>query len=565
MYARRGMVLTALVAIAAALAAQAESPLLDLAHETAVGPDKEDVTRGNRVLIVDDGYDALLLRVHLIRSAQRSIDIQTLILENDECGRLIMYELIQAAKRGVEVRLITDYAMSAKDRQWVAFLSTADTNLSLKYYRPPADFIKPPKLVWLANSVLFFRGTNQRMHNKVMIFDDALVITGGRNIDNHYYNHSTSYNFIDRDAVVVGPLVSTVKESFEDYWAYRHSVRSNDLLDVSVVIANGSFDRFETREDFAFNGFFQEMDGEANDAELMRERFASQFMRAKRVEFLADRPGKNRGFALWGGGKATRHIRKVMGGAEESLVVQSPYLILNYRGRRVFRKLRRHHPEAQVTVITNSFAATDNTLAYSANFKLRSNYIERLGWYIYEYKPHPGNLLEVLTNYEDLKRRAQEAGAKRDPFSSIHAKSFVRDDRIAYIGSYNIDPRSDNLNTEVGLLIEDRAVARRLKKTMLGTTLPDRSWVIAKREMPLSEVNYLLEGLSGLTPVDIWPLRNTTSFELIDGKEPVPPDHEDFYNRYTDAGYFPGAEGLSTKEIVTHLYKMLNTLAIPML
>jgi hypothetical protein len=75
----------------------------------------------------------------------------------------------------------------------------------------------------------------------------------------------------------------------------------------------------------------------------------------------------------------------------------------------------------------------------------------------------------------------------------------------------------------------------------------------------------LIEGLSGLSPIDIWPLRNTTSFELRPGMKPVEPGHEDFYDHYTDAGSFPGAEGISTKQIVTRIYKMLGSLAVPIL
>jgi len=527
--------------------------------------DNSDATRGNWVSIIDDGYDALLLRVHLIRNAQHSICVQTMILQNDECGRLMMYELIQAAKRGVKVRLLADQFMSSRDRKWVAFLATAHPNLELKYYRPPADHINPPRVVTLLHGVLAFRAANQRMHNKIMLFDDTIVITGGRNIDNHYYNHSTSYNFIDRDVMVIGPVVPTVAASFEEYWEFRRCVPAQKLVDVAAVIRKGAFDRPETREEFQFNGFFSELDREAGDPDLIRERFAGPFRPANKVEFLADSPGKNRTVGLWGGGKGTRRIRKLMRSTDDNLVFQSPYLILSWSGRRGFRKLHRRHPEVQVTVSTNSYAATDNTLAYAANYKLRSTYIQDLGWRIYEFKPHPDDLLTLLPNYPDLERRAREASQRRAPFLSVHAKSFVRDDRIAYIGSYNMDPRSDNLNTEAGLLIEDENIARALKETILRATRPESSWVIAKSRFPLANVNYLIEGLSGLSPVDLWPLRNTSSFELIQGKEPVPPGHEDFYENYQDAGSFPGAEGLSTKEIVTSLYKIFGGLAIPVL
>ena len=541
------------------------SPLYTFAKESPSSTRKHfRRTKDNHVAIVNDGYDALMLRVHLIRHAQRSIDIQTLILQNDECGRLIMYELIQAAKRGVHVRLLTDHFMSARDRDWVAFLATAHPNLELKYYRPPANFIDPPRVVELMKVILFFRSYNQRMHNKVMVFDDLLVITGGRNIDNHYYNHSTSYNFLDRDALVFGPVVPQIGQSFQQFWKFRRSVAAQDLTDVAAAIERGDFRRPETREDFEFNGFFGALDSEAEDAQLVRERFVDRLVVPEKVEYIWDRPGKYRGVWIWGAGRVAKRLRKMMGGVEEDLVIQSPYLIMNNRLRRKFRKLHHEKPEVTVTISTNSLAATDNTVAYSANFKLRPSYIQNMGLHIYEYKPHPEDLDALLPNYADLERRADEKG-ERKPFLSIHAKTIVRDGRLAFVGTHNIDPRSANLNTEVGLLIEDEALAKELREEILRRTTPGSSWVIGRKETPLADVNYLFEGLSGLSPVDIWPLRNTSSFELKDGKTPLSPYDDDFYEHYEDVGSFPGIEEEAGKEIVIHFYKMLGTIAIPVL
>jgi cardiolipin synthase C len=304
---------------------------------------------------------------------------------------------------------------------------------------------------------------------------------------------------------------------------------------------------------------------QANDGELIKERLARLFVPVEKVEFVSDNPGKNKGFFLWGGGKVTRRIRKFMKATEESLILQSPYLVLNTGERRSFRKLRRKHPEATVTVSTNSFAATDNTLAYSANFKLRPSYIQNLGFRIYELKPRPANFESLLPNHADLERRGKKKGERRAPFICIHAKTFVRDDRYAFVGTYNIDPRSAHLNSEVGLFIEDEALAKTLKQEIMARTDPGSSWVIARRETPLANVNYLIEGISGLSPVDIWPLRNTSSFELLPDKKPLDPYHEDFYSHYRDVGNFPGTSGITAKEITTRLYKVLGAIAIPMI
>jgi phosphatidylserine/phosphatidylglycerophosphate/cardiolipin synthase-like enzyme len=545
-----------------------DSALLDRAKavlaETAA---QQDVTHGNFVGLVGDGYQALVLRIHLIRAARVSIDIQTFILENDECGRLLTYELIEAAKRGVRVRLLADHFMSSREPRWVAALATAHPNFTLKYYRPTVRHIRPHPAMTLLNGLLFFRGSNQRMHNKVFLVDGAVALTGGRNIDNHYYNHSTSYNFIDMDALLLGPKLPLVQASFDAYWAHRKSIDAAKLIDVARAISQDSQVPLETRSDYHFNGFFEDVDRDALDAAYTRKHFLDTLVAAQKVTFLVDKPGKN-GWRLlpWGGSSVTEQLRKMIRATENELVIQSPYLILNYLGRRNFKKLRKQNPDAEVLVSTNSFAATDNTLAYSANYKMRSTYIERLGFQIFEYMPRPDDFETRLPNHLDLERRAREDNpAARRPFLCIHAKTIVRDARIAYVGSYNFDPRSDNLNSEAGLLIEDETLAAALRESILRCMAPDSSWVIAKKELALSEINALIEGLSGITPVDLWPLRNTSSFELREGAEPVPPDHPDFYTRYRDAGSFPGAEGLSTKQVVTYVYKMLNTLAIPVL
>jgi hypothetical protein len=174
----------------------------------------------------------------------------------------------------------------------------------------------------------------------------------------------------------------------------------------------------------------------------------------------------------------------------------------------------------------------------------------------------------VFPAYPAFRRKAEEARAATLPFLCIHAKSLVVDARVAFVGSFNLDPRSERLNTEVGVLVEDEFVAAQLREEILRDTRPGNSWTVARTARPLrlDALNALLEGLSGLSPVDVWPIRNTSSFELIPGKAPVPPDHPDFYGNYRNAGSFPGAAAaLSVKEIVARLYKAVAGAATPLL
>ena len=526
-------------------------------------PFPKDEQRGNYVSLIDDGYEAFLLRVHLIRNAEFSIDIQTFILEDDECGRYLTSELIKAAERGVKVRMLVDHFMSSRDQNWVAYLASVHPNLEMRYYRPPTGQMNPSQVALLVHGILFFQQANQRMHNKLMVIDGAIALAGGRNIDNHYYNNSLTYNFIDLDALVLGPLLPRMHQSFEEFWKDHRAVPAEILSDVAFAISEGV--NLAEEATVPKSPYFDRVHEDAENGARVQALFVDTLKPVERLRFLSDKPGKNKLIGFWGGGKATRQIRKTIHKADDEIVLQSPYLILNTISRFQFRVLRYQHPDLDIIVSTNSFAATDNTLAYSANYKLRTSYIKTIGMDIFEYMPYPKELPSYLPNHDELVAAAREAGLDRDPFLSIHAKAFVLDNEIGYVGSYNIDPRSDNLNTELGLLIEDPVLVGELRELIIGRTQPENSWFIAEKAFPLADVNYLVEGIFGLTPLDIWPIRNTSSFELLPGKEAVSRDNSAFYENYKDVGSFPGAEEGSVKQLTTSLYKVFNSLAIPIL
>jgi cardiolipin synthase C len=189
---------------------------------------------------------------------------------------------------------------------------------------------------------------------------------------------------------------------------------------------------------------------------------------------------------------------------------------------------------------------------------------------VHEFKPQPAARTLLFPGYDRMVARAKQLnGPDGDrPFLSLHAKSLVVDDRIAFVGSYNLDPRSENLNCEAGLLVEDEAFARALRGEIDRDLRPENSWVIARRRLPrgLEAVNGLIDGVMSLSPVDVWPVQNTSSFELKAGAPEVAPGHPAFHEHHRDVGSFPGADGaLSTKEIITRLYKAVGTPLTPVL
>jgi phosphatidylserine/phosphatidylglycerophosphate/cardiolipin synthase-like enzyme len=419
----------------------------------------------------------------------------------------------------------------------------------------------------LAAGVWSFKGVNQRMHSKVMVFDGAVLITGGRNIENAYFDHSTGLNYRDRDVLVVGPAAGEAVRTFEHFWTYRHSIASRDLIDVGAVIAAGKFRRYDSREDYVFGPHFGALMQEADDRALIGERFVRRLKPVAVARFLSDDPGKSRGF-FGRTAKITRELKRVLKQAEREIVMQTPYLILSRPAQALVSELKEQRPGLRIRISTNSFASTDNMLAYSANYRLRNRYVQELGLEVHEFRPQPADRHALMPRFEEMTELAKARGEARPPFLCVHAKSLVMDDRVAFVGSFNLDPRSQNLNTEVGLLIEDAEIARELRGLIERDLRPENSWVIARRSLPLNfeTVNALIGGVLSLSPIDVWPIQNTSSFELrLDGRE-VPPGDPAFHDNYREVGTFPGTEGwLTTKDVLTRIYKTVGTPLTPVL
>ena len=291
----------------------------------------------------------------------------------------------------------------------------------------------------------------------------------------------------------------------------------------------------------------------------------------RKVTFICDVPGKSGG-AFSHTARITRELGHTIEQAKNSVVMQTPYLVLSAAARALFQDIQEKNPALRIRVSSNSFASTDNLLAYSANYRLRNDYVQEMKLEVHEFKPLPGALLEHFPQYPLIaalaKARLSEGKQERMPFLCLHAKSLVVDDRIAFVGSYNLDPRSENLNTEVGLLVEDEAFAQGLRLEIERDMRAENSWVIGRRAMPLGleTVNGMIGDLISLGPIDFWPIQNTSSFELNPGAAEVSPDDPNFHLNYREVGPFPGNDGkLTNKEIMTRLYKVVGSTLTPIM
>jgi putative cardiolipin synthase len=419
-------------------------------------------------LVLEHGEQALLARAWLVDHARRSVEVQYFIWSTDNIGILASEALLRAAQRGVAVRVIVDdLLIDAPDETLLAL--AAHPNVDIRIYNPMHSVGVPwYGRVW--GAVTDFRGSNQRMHDKVLIVDGELAITGGRNMADEYFDYDHEYNFRDRDALVIGAVVPSMRASFERFWTSELAVPIERLL--------GGDERAAAREARA-EQIYAELAAYAADA----RKFAPEVRAAiaaipedfprlalgvawGRVEFVSDVPGKNSGtHGLKGGGLSSAALGALADSARSELLIQSPYLVVSEPAFELFRKLRARG--VRIRISTNSLKSTDNLKAFSGYLAQREELLAA-GIEVFEYRPDPAIQKEIMDRYAALRADA--------PVFAVHAKTLVVDRSVVFVGTYNLDPRSENLNTEVGVVIHDAGQATAVAEAIAADMLPQNSW-----------------------------------------------------------------------------------------
>ena len=531
-------------------------------------------------LILDDAPDALLVRIHLIRSAQRSIDLQTYIFDEDDSAQLVLDELQAAAFRGVRVRLLIDQLAALREVDSLAGLAAMHANFELRVYNPVLDRARLPLPMYAVAAACCWRQLNRRMHNKLLLVDGEIGITGGRNYQDDYYDWGAGYNFRDRDLLIAGPVTREMAANFEAFWSSRRSVPAEQLGDVARLLRTQGAPpppHRVYRKPERVRALLATVDDEA----LIRARFVEPAMPVQGVEFIADLPVKHhldRPAALDGAAyrdAASTGLRTLIAGAQDDVLLQTPYLVLSKPAQRLFRQLHRQEDAPRVRISTNSLASTDAFIAYAISHKYKRRYLRDFGFEIHEFKPfpadapfEPGALGADLPPLEATvpatstattasrrptlrERRLAERGLRQDPDSEagrfrslgsggmpvrlkqagmrmgLHAKSLVVDGQVGVIGTHNFDPRGDTYNTESAVVIGDPAFARRLAASIERDMAPGNAWTIGRRDPSpvFPGIEFTLARISERMPIfDLWPVTYATSYEFVPGPAcPSPP------------------------------------------
>jgi len=417
--------------------------------------------------VLEKGEEALLARAWLADHAQKSIDIQYFIWSTDNIGILASESLLRAAERGVRVRvLVDDLLIDAPPDALIAL--ALHPNIDIRIYNPKMT-VGTSGARRICNVVTGLRAVNQRMHDKTALFDGMVGITGGRNMADEYFDYDHRYIFRDRDALVMGPVVTEMEASFERFWVSPQAAQVEKLLARELKKMTPERAKSIYADLHAYAGKPENFAPEVREALLNLPRKFDGLLREMvwdDVRFISDIPGKNDSrHSLGGGGRTTAALADIVAKAKKRVTIQSPYLVMPKGGMELFRELVKKGVE--VRIVTNSLASTDNLQAFSG-YKKQRRAILKAGIKVYEFKPDPAVRRELIERYPRLE--------KDPPIFAIHAKSMVIDGETLFVGTFNLDPRSANLNTEVGVLLHNPGLVARVERNIEKDMLPENSW-----------------------------------------------------------------------------------------
>ncbi len=431
------------------------------------------------VFSLEEGDLALVSRAWLSEYAEKSIDIQYFIFSTDNVGLIAVDYLLRAAERGIKVRLLLDDLLIEADAREIVELDMHE-NIEIRIYNPSANIGKNivSKIV---NITTNFRGVNQRMHNKTFIVDSKVAITGGRNIADEYFDYDHEYNFRDRDVLLIGGITPEIQSSFDLFWNDPLSRPIAELVDVDKMDVNPQR-MYRWLHQYACNpkNFWPQVRDKIKNIphgfKTIRESGDLQWLDS--VYFVSDLPGKNDGKqGLGGGGLSTDALIELIKNARDSITIQSPYLVTTKLSRNLFRDAIARG--VKIRILTNSLASTDNLEAFSGYQRNREDLL-KLGVRIFEFRPDAAVRYKVMTS-------ALQKEINFTPIFGLHSKSMVVDGRIAVIGTFNLDPRSANLNTECIVVIHSPVVAGKLQKVMNEEFRKENAWETTLRFNPDAE------------------------------------------------------------------------------
>lgn len=388
---------------------------------------------------LSSGLEAFIARMASVAVADRTLDLQYYIWENDLTGRLMFHSAVTAADRGVRVRILLDDLNQARHEKMLAILDS-HPNIEVRMANPFAS------RSFRIFDIMRFSTVNRRMHNKVFIVDNQAGIIGGRNIANEYFDASTEMNFGDFDLWTFGPVVQSLSQEFDTYWNSEISYPITALNHFQASPA----DLENLRQDFANS--VQEAETTRYAEALQDTPMVRQFTKEPlklfwgKAEVIIDPPAKLSKMDDLKDQHLPYQLYPLIEETKKELLLVSPYFIPGEKGVNFFGSLRDRG--VQAFVLTNSLASSDIATVFSGYKGYRQDLLKN-GVKLFELKPNP---------VSKKKKKQKTIGSFSS--SGLHGKVFVFDRKKVFVGSMNLDPRSVTLNSEVGVVVESPEFAR---------------------------------------------------------------------------------------------------------
>ena len=427
----------------------------DTALGRAIKPMAQTHPEESGIYSLADAHDAFAARVLLARASQKTLDVQYYIWQRDVTGTLLLEELHAAAERGVRVRLLLDDNGTAGLDTELAALHT-HPSIEVRLFNPFA--VRSPKAIGFITN---FSRANRRMHNKSFTADNQATIVGGRNVGDAYFGAGDAVQFADLDVLAVGAVVNDVSMDFDRYWSSGSSypvdlilpeVDSAVLQDLKTTADNmaGSEDAAEYMQAIRESEFI---------ADLLEGNLAVEWAY---TQMVSDDPAKGLG-KTESNGMLIYQLGEILGEPTHTLELVSPYFVPTAAGVDIFTKMA--EDGVKLRILTNSLDATD-VAAVHAGYMTRRKDLLAAGIELYELRRTAGEV-----------KRNENAGPFGSSGSSLHAKTFAVDDKRVFVGSFNFDPRSALLNTELGFVIESPSMARQISETF-DQGIPENSYEV---------------------------------------------------------------------------------------
>ncbi len=435
--------------------------------------------------LLSDNTDAFVARFAMATIAEKTLDIQYYIIHNDASGQYLAYSILSAADRGVFVRiLVDDINLSGRDNN-LKMLSQHE-NIAIRIFNPLSnrDWFRNIELILNMNKA------GRRMHNKTFVADNSVAIIGGRNIGDEYFDDRHSLNFVDLDLLTTGPIVNDVTKSFNDYWNSRWATPVENLSKIRVVKKQLMTIRSKLRDKW-YQAKNTKYFNSLQQADLTQKIINKQipFIWAK-ARLFYDRPEKLNTSTEEAKIHFAPQIMPYLEHAKHELLIASPYFVPGHTGSQWFKN--KQQQGTQITILTNSLAATD-VIAVHAGYKKYRGDLVKAGIKLFELKPTAKFL------HSKVKRLIEGASS-----ASLHAKYMVIDQQYVFIGSANIDPRSRILNTEIGIMVDSKELAQQTSKLFHRATSLENSYqllmdnrLIWLTEEKTNQIRYFQEPKAG--------------------------------------------------------------------